>query len=280
MTAIAKQFGLTPDLRLAEGSDPQIGNLFGDSNDTVLTSAPQSLWGFINRLARASGNTVYTTPQKALVFGVPGAGLEPIAITYRSNPIPPGMYGAISLDVEHNPRRNLTFRVLVLSYDPTTSTTTKGQAFVIGSNYSTSEGSTVHAGAWGGTDADNIANAIGTGKGSKKNAVQLYTFHLDGLTAAQAQAQAKSIAADIAKRELIASVKTTCVPTVQPSNPATLGGQINGEFAAHKYFVTQYNHKFSMGKEGGGEGAFDTHMMMLDEQPTGTGESVTAGGGE
>lgn len=277
ITAVAEQFSLIPDLRLATGAngDPNVGTVFGDANDVILGSTPQSLWAILTRLARDSGNVVYVTPQRHLVFGEPGAGLEPISLMYRVNPIPPGAHGAISLSVDHNPRRNLTFRVTVLSYDHTNSAVTKGQAFVIGSDYGTDGGGTVHAGAWSGDHAQQISKAIGSGPKSKKNAIPVYTYHLDGLTAAQAQQQAAAIAADISKRELIAHTITRCIPDLQPSNPATLGGLINPEFAAHQYFVTNYQHAFSMSQSG--HATFETHMTLLDRQPAGKGDPVSGG---
>lgn len=276
VTAIATQFTLTPDLRLAEGSDPNVGTIFGDSNDIVLTSTPQSLWGILTRLARDSGNVVYVTPQKHLVFGEAGAGLDTLALAYEVNPVPPGCFLALDMDFQHNPRRNLTFRVVVLSYDHTNSSLTKGQAYVIGSNYSTEGDTTVHAGAWTGASAEKITSAIGTGAASKKNAIPVYTYHADGLTQAQANQQAQAIAADIAKRELICTTVANCIPWIQPSNPATIMGQIDPEFASHQYFVTQYSHQFRMPK-GNGNAVFDTHLTLLDRQPVGKGNAVSGG---
>src|ERR1039458_8504441 len=105
VTAIAKQFSLIPDLRIAKGADPDIGTIFGTSSDTILTTTPQSLWEILNRLARDTGNIVYTTPQKHLVFGPPGAGLQTIPITWLMNPIPDGSFGALALSIDHNPRQ-------------------------------------------------------------------------------------------------------------------------------------------------------------------------------
>jgi len=279
VTAIANQFGLTPDLRLSNspGSNPQVGTIFGNSNDTVLTAVPQSLWGILLRLARDTGNEVYTTPEKRLVFGEPGAGLTPLALGWKMNPVPDGTLPLLDLNIEHNPRRNLTFRVLVLSYDPTVGQPTKGQAYVIGSDMTTSSGATVHAGAWNGAAAAQIQGAVGKGSASKKNAIPLYTFHIDGLTAAQANLRAQSIATDIAKRELIVRADMDILPGVEPSQAARLDGAINAGFLAHSYYVTSFSHMFKMGKN---TAKLDTSLMLLDQQPGGAGESVTPGGVE
>ena len=279
ISAIANQFGLTPDLRLAPGAanDPEVGTIFGNSNDTILTAVPQSLWGILMRLARDTGNEVYTTPDKHLVFGTPGAGLAPLSFVWKQNPPQQGSLPLLDLNIEHNPRRNLTFRVLGLSYDPTTRQTTKGQAYVLGTNMQTSGGSTVSAGAWSGANASSVAGAIGTGASSKKNAIPIYTFHVDGLTQAQANLRAQAIAADIAKRELIATLVADIVPTAQPSQPATLGGAINAGFASHQYYVTGYTHNFAMPQGGGTKATLDTSLTLLDVQPVGEGSPVLTG---
>jgi hypothetical protein len=283
VTAIANQFGLTPDLRLssAPGSDPEVGTIFGSSTDTILTAVPQSLWGILMRLARDTGNEVYTTPDKHLVFGAPGAGLSPLTFGWMQNPPPAGTLPLMDLNIEHNPRRNLTFRVLVLSYDPTTRQTTKGQAYVIGTNMTTSGGSTVKAGAWSGAQASAIQAQIGAGPKSQKNAIPLYTFHVDGLTAAQANLRAQSIATDIAKRELIVTGSADIVPGMSPSQPVTLDGNIPAGFLSHQYYVTGYTHNFSMPQGGASRQAeLDTSFMLLDVQPVGEGTATLTGTAE
>jgi hypothetical protein len=279
VTAIAKQFSLIPDLRLAKGSDPDIGTIFGTSSDTILTTTPQSLWSILNRIARDTGNIVYTTPQKHLVFGEPGAGLQTIPITWKVNPIPDGSFGAMNLSIDHNPRRNSSFQVIVLSYDPTDSKVTTGRSYVIGSNFATNDKATVRPGLWSGQQAQSILNATKTtsdteSKDKKNNKIPIYTFHVDGLTQAQADQRAQAIALDISKRELIANAKIRCLPSVQPATPVSLAGQINQEFASHKYFVTEYSHHYKL-TAGSNTGEFHTMLKMLDRQPIGDGESVT-----
>lgn len=274
VSAIANQFSLTPDLRLnnnISGSDSSVGAIFGNTTDTIMTASPQPLWNILTKLAHASGNIVYVTAEKHLVFGEPGAGLDTLPLTWRQTG---GGLPLMRLKVTHNPRRNLTFRVMVLSYDPTLAQMTTGQAFIIGSNYTTDSGSTVQAGAWGGQQAAQIASSIGSGASSKKNAIPIYTYHFDGLTAAQAQSRAEAIAADIAKRELVARCTADVIPELAPGQMATLTGLINPQFASHTYFVQTYHHVFSIGGRGG-SGTFQSDFAMLDRQPEGQGKSVT-----
>lgn len=272
VTAAATQFSLIPDLRLSKGSDADVGAVFGNTTDSILTTAPQSLWAILNTLAKQSGNVVYVTPEKHLVFGEPGAGLETLALSWQQNQLAPGAIPLLDLTIEHNPRRNLTFRVMVLSYDPTNQQMTKGEAYVVGTNYKAETGSTIHAGSWGGADAQAITKAIGVGRKSKKKAIPIYTYHADGLTAAQAQARAVAIAADISKRELVGTLESDVIPGISPSQPATLTGLIAPEFASHTYYVTAYSHRFRQGKE---DAEFGTYFSLLDRQPAGTGKSTS-----
>lgn len=275
VTQIATQFSLVPDLRLGDGDDSDVGAQFGNSTDTIMTAAPHSLWGTLTRLARQSGNVVYVTPEKHLVFGQPGAGLDTLQFTWNLNVGPAAALPLEKLKIQHNPRRNLSFRVLVLSYDPTNQQMTKGEAYVVGSNYSAAGGTTIKAGQWGGAQAQAITTSIGTGKSSKKNAIPLYTFHADGLTAAQAQARATAIATDISKREIVATCEADLIPSMSPSQPATLSGDISQEFASHTYYVTGYSHTFGL-RRGGSGSEFCTAFTLLDRQPAGTGKSAAA----
>lgn len=279
VTQIANQFSLTPDLRVNDNisnADADYGAIFGDTTDTILTATPQSLWGILTRLARQSGNVVYVNAEKHLVFGEAGAGLDVLNLSWRltGNALAASalMNPLLKLSITHNPRRNLTFRVLVKSYDPTLGQLTSGQSFVIGSNYSPDGTTTIHAGAWGGAEASQISASLGS---NKKNAIPVYTFHVDGLTASQAQSRAEAIANDIAKRELIINGSCDLIPGMAPGQQATLRGLVNAEFAAHTYFVTAYHHKFSIGSKGKGpSGELDTDFVMLDRQPEGQGKPV------
>lgn len=274
VTQIANQFSLTPDLRLnsnISNGDADFGAVFGDTTDTILTTTPQTPWGILTKLAKQTGNIVYVTPEKHLVFGEAGAGLDKLTFTWRQTA---GGLPLLDLRITHNPRRNLTFRVLVKSYDPTLQQLTSGQAYVIGTNYSTDSGSTVHAGSWGGANASQISSAVGTGKGTGKNAIPVYTYHVDGLTASQAQTRAESIAADIAKRELVAEAEADLVTGMAPGQIVMLTGQIDQEFAAHTYYVTAFSHVFKIGARGRPSGKLQTNFKVLDRQPEGQGKPV------
>lgn len=274
VTAIANMFGMTPVLNIQEANNPTVGSILG-SSDTVFMPTPKSLWGILNRLARETGYEVHTTPQRQLVFGTPGAGAIPIALGWNlPPPMPAGVIPCDDLEIEHNPRRNLSFRVLVLSYDPAKAQTTKGEAYVIGTNASTGGTNTVKAGTWSGNDAATITNSLNAGG---KLQIPLYTIRIDGLTQAQAQTRATAIAGDIAKRELILHAMIDYLPTVVPLNPLTVTG-IEGEFAGHQYFVNACQHRYRQPGPGNGEGQVSTTITALDVQVNGIGDPLTTGG--
>ena len=63
------------------------------------------------------------------------------------------------------------------------------------------------------------------------------------------------------------------IPGISPSQPAMLSGNIDQEFQNHTYFVTGYSHVYKLARTG--NSTFDTTVSLLDEQPAGTGSSVS-----
>jgi hypothetical protein len=258
----------------AADSNPTMGALYG-GEDQIYWPMPETLWGVLNKLARDTGNEVYVTPNKKLVFGLPGAGLTPIVASWGLNPPPSGAYACKNLVIEHNPRRNLTFRVLVLSYDAAKAQVTEGTAYVLGTNVNTNDQQTVHAGVWTGTDASLIGTQLF--KTQQDYAIPLYTFRIDGLTQQQTQTQAVAIARDIAKRELIVTCETDGIMTVLPMNPISLTGpDLDPEFVAHNYWVNAYSHEFRL-TQNSERAEFMTKLTMLDLKLSGVGDALTTG---
>ena len=279
VTSIANKYGLKPVLHLTSDPTPSnttIGSQFGSEDRTYMPRA-QSGWATLTSLARANGYEVHTTPDKELVFGEPGAGLPTLMLAYQQNPVPSGFIPVRSLQIEHNPRRNKSFKVVVQSYDPSSAQITRGESVVIGSNMSTQNNQTINTGQWSGAAAYQASNSLSAGK--KK--VPIYTFRADGLTADQAQQRADSIATDIAKRELILSVMADTVPSIQLMQKMKLQGPtIEPEFAAHDYWLNSFTHEMHMAAGARGAHAeFSTHMKALDVQDLGEGDSVSTGKG-
>ena len=139
VTAIAQEFGFTPILNLDTANNPTMGALYG-STDHVFMTVPQSLWSVLCQLARDTGYDVYTTPNKELVFGLPGVGQTTMQICFGLSVAPDGVVPVRNLDIQHHPRRNSTFRVIIISHDPAKAQATLGQAVSVGDNYEGTKG--------------------------------------------------------------------------------------------------------------------------------------------
>ena len=273
ITSIAQEFGFTPVLHLDDGN-PTYGTLYG-SQDTVFMAVPQSLWSILNTLARDTGYDVYVTPNKELVFGTPGAGSRKLQLTFGEPVVPEGFVPCKELLIDHSPRRNSTFRVLVMSYDPAKRQTGIGRANYVGLNMVGSAG--LKAGLWTGTDALAVDKKFAE-LNRNSHQVPLYTFHFDGLTASQAQDKAAAIAIDSAKRELVLHAAIDGDPTLLPTQPLQLQGKVDPSFAANTFYLNSIEHHFQMhasqGQQrthGSSHGGFWTRVVALDIPTRGTG---------
>lgn len=262
VTSIANEFGFTPILNLSSsGRNPTVGTLYGSADQSFIT-VPQSLWSVLNQLARDTGYDVYVTPLKELVFGEPGAGLPTLVLIWNGTP-QIGQLPCRSLHFEHHPRRNSTFRVLVISYDPTLAQATLGRATYVGAAYAGQHG--LSAGLATGQAAVTADKNIAALKESASQ-IPLYTFNLDGLSADQATARAESIATDIAKRELIMNTVVDGLPSVLPTQMIRIVGNVVPAFSDPVFYVSGYDQTFSLpsGRGGGADHGWVTKLTALN----------------
>jgi len=242
VTSICTEFGFTPVLNLSSsGRNPTVGTLYGSADQSFIT-VPQSLWTILNQLARDTGYDVYVTPLKQLVFGEPGVGQATLQLAYNVAPAE-GQYPCRHTKVEHHPRRNSTFRVLVMSYDPTLAQTTLGRATYVGGNFAGQHG--LSAGLATGQAAVSADKNLAALKQSVSQ-IPLYTFNLDGLNADQATLRAQTIATDIAKRELILTTTIDGLPSVLPTQMIHLSGDVAPAFSEPTYYVSAYDQTFTL----------------------------------
>lgn len=262
INSIADEFGFKAVLHLSDdGRDPTVGTLYGSQDQSFIT-VPQSLWTILNQLARDTGYDVYVTPARELVFGEPGVGLD--TLNFSWNVVPQsGQYPCKQLRLEHHPRRNSTFRCLVISYDPTKAQTTLGRATYIGANYAGQHGIT--AGLSTGqaavtTDANIAALRLSVSQ------IPLYTFHIDGLTTEQATLKAQSIAMDIAKKQLILRFTIDGIPYVLPTQMVRLNGDMPKIFSEPIYYISGYEQEFTMpgASSHGGDSGWTTRITALN----------------
>lgn len=269
ITQIAKQFSLTPVINLDGGDDPQVGTVLG-SDDTVFVPVPTTLWGILNDIARSTGNEVFVTPDKRLVFGPPGAGADTLNFCYKMNPAPAGSFPIRQPRITHNPRRNASFRVLVLSYNPQSAQITEGSAYALGTSLSGSNQQTIAPGIWEGANTDQIDAAL---LGQSKQ-IPLYTFHIDGLTAQQAADRALAIANDIARREFIVTLIADPIPSITPMQHARMDGALDPAFIGNDWYVNAYTHQFTMPTRDD-RGGLTTDVTLLDLPLEGIGQPIT-----
>lgn len=267
INSIAAEFGFTPVLNLSKDDrNPTVGTLYGSADQSFVT-VPQSLWTIINQLARDTGYDVYVTPKKELVFGEPGAGLDTLQLAWNKTP-QQGQLPCRNTRLEHHPRRNSTFRVLVISYNPTLAQATLGRATYIGSAYAGQHGLTagMNVGPGAITADNNIMALQKSGANIGTTQIPLYSFHVEGLTSDQANLKAQSIATDIAKRELILSTTIDGLPSVLPTQMIRLSGDMPSEFSDPVYYVSGYSQTFSLPTAAShhANGGWVTHISALN----------------
>jgi len=276
ITPIAQAYGFTPVFNWDGGASNGMYGAQDQPNSTLFTSIPQSCWAILNQLARETGYEVYVTPDQRLVFGTPGYGLPTLALSYNVS----GIAGSSSvpcraLRVRHNPRRNSTFRVLVLSYDNLAAQTVIGRTTVIGTGFTGInqqlrdagvQQNPLQQGVYNGPDAIAAdSEFLGKSENTPSAQVQLYTFHIDGLTQSQAQTRATGIAIDIMRREIIVEAEIDGYPTLRPTQRFTVRGQIEPTVMGRVYYAQAFEHKFVLprGRGMGRDEGFVTNLRGL-----------------
>ena len=265
VTQIATLYGLTPIINLPEApAGPAFHGIQYASQDVTWSPSPQSMWKVLNDLARDTGAVVYDLPDKSLYFGVPGAGKAPLRLCYGYATVPSGQQPIRRVVIQHQLRRNATFRVLVTGYDPGRAVPTKGQATAIGQNMAGIGG--LAAGIYSGPQAVAADKALAKlKKGASAAQIPLYQVQLDGFGASQAQAKAAAIAADIASRELQVSFEAEFIAGMAPTIPAVISyAQSAGLPNSGQFYVSAYSHSFVMPRRGGGGGGLMTRATLLN----------------
>ncbi len=262
VTSVAQEFSLIPVINLKGGPNPKIGTLYGASDQTFMP-APQSLWAILNQLARDTGNVAFVTPTKQLYFGIPGGMGTKLTFAYKQNPVPLGALACKQPHITHHPRRNATFRVLVISYDPARRQATLGQATAIGRNFAGQGG--LSPGIYSGAQAQQANTSLASQKrGASVAQIPLYTFHVDGLSADQVNAKAASVATDISRREITTRHECDIVTAgVVPSQQMQFSGSGLAFLQNTSLYVSGYTHRFRMPQR---EHGSDNSGLTMDIQ--------------
>ncbi len=282
VSQIAEMYGLTPEVENANQTISPVtkepvahgGQSFA-AFDRMYAPTTSNVWDYLNRVARATGNIVYVTPDKKLVFSAPGAGLIPITVSYLQNPVPSGAMPCWDLEVRFNSRRNLSFQTIVLSYDHSTGQETTGTALVLGTNFSVGT-KTIKAGIWTGAQVAQLVTILRGGIAAGE--LPVYTERHDGSTAEQAETLAVAMARDIAQRAYILSCRVDEAPDVRPLNVVYVDSpRVDKLFAARKFWINAYNHVFRTSRAGDGRAECYTELTAMDIPLMGSGDPILVG---
>lgn len=276
-TALAKDAQLTPKVTV-DTSQPLAGSLY--EIDAVSLALPRPKWDVLVFLARSVGWEVFTTPNQELVFGPPVPG-TPHVFTWKAGPNTPGI-PVMNPHVEYQPRRNMTFQVLVLSQHPKTEEVVSERIIVLNQPITVESFKTARAGVWKGSAAQRLRSAIS----DKLNGRPLYIFYPQGKTLQQVQGLAERLYYDIARKLFIASGEVDGLPALQPQDTIQLveanSGDLQG-FAGQQLSLVNMTHRYQMTRgKGANEAGFMTewkaHFLPQNPNPAEESPIVQQGG--
>ena len=260
LSQIAKAHGLIPEplnVSTEEATVP-VGNILAEN--AVFSSQPLPEWEIIQAISRIYGWNTYVTPNKKLVFGPPKVSLNKLRVGWNLPTLPPGVLPCFNLQVQHQPRRNNSFLVVVETYN--VSTLEVHQALVgLPSQHEFLTYPLFKANKAGFYTTTSLGPNVSAVTALFKNlGKEVYLIHKAGLTPSQASRLAESIALDLAKREIIVSFSLDGNPSIKPFDTLELQGSLSG-FEGRKFFVQQVHHSFELPDGGSiGTSGFLTHV--------------------
>lgn len=243
-------------------NEPYIGTIYDE--EAVFSVTPQTPWSVLLFLARTVGYEVRVTPDAQLVFGPPQPQ-NSLILTYMATPDQEDVIPVRNLRMTHSPRRNKSFSVIVQSFHPQMTRVVRSEAQVADRRVVTGRTQNIPAGTYWASAAKAVKNQFSAGL----QGTPVYTFHIDGLTPEQANAKARAIAEDIAKRQLVVTGVIDGRPNLQPQDQIVIRegkyGALN-DFAGVTMFVNSVRHAFTIPSMSGGEG-FITEFTALAIPP-------------
>lgn len=271
--------GLTPRIT---NSNVNIGTEV--NGESFYMATPQPHWSILHKLAHMCNFEVRVTPQKELFFGPPNTNPPKRVFHYLPRGGEEGTTPLLSLQTENNIRRNKTFFVRVISYDPSKDQVVEGEAVCVGNdvfNAQTSGAFSYQNGKYvlGISNNQFVKSGVYSGAPATVQSLQLadlkknkpvYYFHATGLTAQQAYDQALAIAMEIAKREFVVKGTISALPELQPHDRMQIKERFGGElerYAGRDYTISGVTHTFNMPKPGSGGDGHLTQFSALAIPP-------------
>lgn len=246
-----------------------VGGTGSAGANPVKLANPRPAWDLLTFLARNLGYQVNVTPDQTLHFGPPakytGAGY-PRVLTYRAPASTANVVPVRALRVDHSPRRNGTFQVLVMSYHPVSTQLISSRVLVLGQAISVTKQGKVPAGIYKGSGGEALRAQIG----DKLNGKPVYLYYIHGLTAGQTEQIAEAIALDITKRAFIVHGEIDGDPTLAPQMPVQLAEGVAGAlqgYAGRTLTVASVSHQFQMARGNARGGGYVTQFKAFYQPP-------------
>ncbi len=274
---LAGDYGLTPKVTV-DRTQPLAGDLY--KIDAVSLPLPRPKWDLLVFLARSVGWEVFAGLDNDLFFGpaVPG---KPHKFTWKMNDPSAGI-PVMNLHMEYQPRRNMTFQILVMSQHAATEEVYSERIMVINQEITIDTVRKVKAGVYKGSAAQRLRSAIS----SKLDGRPLYIFYPQGKTLQQVQGLAERIYYDIARKLFVASGEVDGLVTLNLQDSIQLveanAGDLQG-FAGQQLSLVSVAHRFQMAPRGKNEAGFvtDWKAHFLPASPSsGTEDPILVTGGE
>ncbi len=237
---------------ISVAGEPLVGNIIGGLG--VSAHSPHTEWGIVQFLARIMGWFCYVTPDRELYFGPPPTGQVPLHVSWNEIAVHESgvtWYPCKDLEITYNPRRNVSFIVIVASHHIGGLTVSKKYVAVpsgpMAKEVSVEFPDIVmnpnqfyigESGSGVGVTADRMSSLFANfGK-------PVYLFYETNLTADGCQAAAYAKALDIAKRELLISFSIDGNPNVVPNQKIHTFNV--APYKDIQFYVNSVEHSFDM----------------------------------
>lgn len=219
------------------------------TRDAVVLQIPRPAWDILVYLARAAGTEVGIDLTGTLFFRAPSGSGTPYVFTWKAPPNSPGI-PAMSLKTTYQPRRNMTFQVVVLSYHPKTQEVYSERIIVLQQPIAIDATRTARAGVWAGAAAQRIRSLIS----NKMDGRPIYVAYAQGKTLAQCQNLAEQIYKDVARKLVVATGEIDGLPALDIQNLIQLQEYVAGDlqgFSGATLSAVSVGHRWQMPAQGG-----------------------------
>ncbi len=254
------------------------------------TPMPKPAWATLVGIARAAGAQVYVTPDMKLVIRPigerpDGTPSRQLIIGWRwagGNPLTPAnapktmslggskvaVTPAMNPVVVHQPRRNTTFQVIVVSYHAKKRQVVTETVSVIGQPLAMPKAQTLSAGIYRGTGGAGTGSAMATATQGKP----VYVLYMPESNQGQVTRAAEALARDLSKRLVTVSAVVQGDPTLSLEDNVYFvtgdpGGLVGFE-GLGPYSIVAIRHEFRAdGAEGGTASGYLTHITAQNIPP-------------